>query len=102
MVIKMKNPWTKKNPFMSMWLSGANSAMGSARGHGTAAAKREIKNARYDETVEVRGSDVDIPSADSRRLSEGLVPAQPRSVSKTGLGGRETQPGPASQQLLPR
>ena len=45
MVIKMKNPWTKKNPFMSMWLSGANSAMGSARGHGTAVAKREIKKA---------------------------------------------------------
>ena len=41
----MKNPWTKKNPFMSMWLSGANSALGSARGHGTAAAKREIKKA---------------------------------------------------------
>jgi hypothetical protein len=44
-VIKMKNPWTKKNPFMSMWLSGANSALGSARGHATAAAKREIKKA---------------------------------------------------------
>ena len=41
----MKNPWTKKNPFMSMWLSGANSAMGSARGHGTAAAERELKKA---------------------------------------------------------
>jgi hypothetical protein len=39
----MKNPWTKKNPFMSMWLSGANSMMGSARGHATAAAKREMK-----------------------------------------------------------
>ena len=41
----MKNPWTKKNPFMSMWLSGANSAMGSARSHGTAAAKRTSKKA---------------------------------------------------------
>ena len=41
----MTNPWLKKNPFMSMWLSGANSAMGTARGHGTAAAKREIKKA---------------------------------------------------------
>ena len=44
-VIKMKNPWTKKNPFMSMWLSGANSALGSARGHATAAAKREVRKA---------------------------------------------------------
>ena len=39
----MKNPWTKKNPFMSMWLSGANSAIGSARGQATAAAKRESR-----------------------------------------------------------
>jgi hypothetical protein len=36
----MKNPWTKKNPFLSMWLSGANAVAGSARGHATAAAKR--------------------------------------------------------------
>ena len=41
----MKNPWAKKNPFMSMWLSGANSALGSARGHATAAVKRESKKA---------------------------------------------------------
>ena len=41
----MRNPWTKKNPFMSMWLSGANSALGSARGHATAAAKRGSKKA---------------------------------------------------------
>jgi hypothetical protein len=37
---EMKNPWTKKNPFLSMWLSGANAVAGSARGHATAAAKR--------------------------------------------------------------
>jgi hypothetical protein len=36
----MKNPWMKKNPFLSMWLSGANAVAGSARGHATAAAKR--------------------------------------------------------------
>ena len=27
----MKNPWTKKNPFLSLWLSGANSVLGRAR-----------------------------------------------------------------------
>jgi hypothetical protein len=27
----MTNPWLKKNPFLSMWLSGANSIAGSAR-----------------------------------------------------------------------
>ena len=38
----MSNPWTKKNPLMSMWLSSANKAMGSARGQATGAAKRQI------------------------------------------------------------
>jgi hypothetical protein len=37
----MSNPWTKKNPFMSMWLSGANAAANRTRGHATAAAKRQ-------------------------------------------------------------
>ena len=37
----MKNPWLKKNPFMSMWLSGANSVLSSARGRATAEGKRQ-------------------------------------------------------------
>jgi hypothetical protein len=37
----MANPWMKKNPFMSMWLSGFNSAAGSMRGAATAQAKRQ-------------------------------------------------------------
>jgi len=37
----MKNPWTKKNPFMSMWLSGANSIAGAARGRAQAEAQRQ-------------------------------------------------------------
>lgn len=37
----MRNPWTTKNPFMSIWLSSANKAMNTARGHATAAVKRE-------------------------------------------------------------
>jgi hypothetical protein len=28
----MANPWTKKNPFLSMMLSGANAWAGAARG----------------------------------------------------------------------
>jgi hypothetical protein len=43
--LDMKNPWTKKNPFLSMWLSGANAIAGSARGHATAAAKRQASTA---------------------------------------------------------
>ncbi len=41
----MSNPWLKKNPFMSLWLSGANKVMGSARGQATAAMKREANKA---------------------------------------------------------
>jgi len=37
----MSNPWLKKNPFMSMWLSGANSVAHSARGRIAAEAKRQ-------------------------------------------------------------
>ena len=38
----MRNPWTTKNPAMSMWLSAANRVAGSARGQATAAAKRHV------------------------------------------------------------
>ncbi|NUZ07878.1 hypothetical protein [Piscinibacter koreensis] len=41
----MRNPWTKKNPFMSMWLSGANKVAGAARGQASAAVKREVSRA---------------------------------------------------------
>ena len=37
----MANPWLKKNPFMSMWLSGANSIANTARVRIAAEAKRQ-------------------------------------------------------------
>ena len=37
----MKNPWGKKNPFLSMWLSGANAVAGAARSRIGAEAKRQ-------------------------------------------------------------
>lgn len=37
----MKNPWMKKNPLLSMWLSGANAVLGSSRGHAMSTARRE-------------------------------------------------------------
>ena len=46
----MKNPWTKKNPFLSMWLSGAHAAAGAARSRATAAGKRQA-SAATTETV---------------------------------------------------
>lgn len=41
----MANPWTKKNPLMSMWLSAANTWAGAARGAVAAQAKRQQKAA---------------------------------------------------------
>jgi hypothetical protein len=37
----MRNPWLKKNPLMSMWLSGAYGVLNSARGQATAQARRQ-------------------------------------------------------------
>lgn len=39
----MANPWLKKNPFMSMWLSTANRVAGSLRGQAAAQASRQVK-----------------------------------------------------------
>lgn len=40
---KMSNPWLKKNPFMSAWLSTANRVAGSVRAQATAEARRQVK-----------------------------------------------------------
>ena len=37
----MKNPWTKKNPMLSMWLSAANAAAGPIRSRASAEGKRQ-------------------------------------------------------------
>jgi hypothetical protein len=37
----MANPWLKKNPFLSLWLSGANAAAGSMRGRISQQARRQ-------------------------------------------------------------
>jgi hypothetical protein len=48
----MSNPWLKKNPFMSVWLSTANRMAGSLRGQATAQAKRQVKTALTEATNE--------------------------------------------------
>lgn len=48
----MTNPWLKKNPFMSMWLSGANRMAATMRGHASAQAKRQINAALAQATKE--------------------------------------------------
>jgi hypothetical protein len=49
----MSNPWTKKNPLMSMWLSAANKSLGSARGQATSMAKRQVAATQADVTRQV-------------------------------------------------
>ena len=41
----MSSPWLKKNLFMSMWLSGANSVANSARSKLATEAKRQTSTA---------------------------------------------------------
>lgn len=45
----MFQPWLKKSPFMSLWLSTANRVAGSARGQATAQAQRPLHAATADE-----------------------------------------------------
>ncbi|RZL85924.1 MAG: hypothetical protein EOP82_31675 [Variovorax sp.] len=49
----MRNPWTTKNPAMSMWLSAANRVAGSARGQATAAAKRQVATTQAEITRQI-------------------------------------------------
>jgi hypothetical protein len=50
---RLRNPFLKKNPFMSAWLSGANAVAGSMRGHATAQAKRQTATAVTKATKDV-------------------------------------------------
>ena len=39
----MTNPWLKKNPLMSMWLSGLNKAANSSRGQASSEVSRQYQ-----------------------------------------------------------
>lgn len=41
----MRNPWLQKNPFLSMWLSAANSMLSFYRGQASAMTKAATKQA---------------------------------------------------------
>ena len=49
----MTNPWLKKNPFMSMWLSAANRAASGARGAATSAAKKQATATHAEATRQI-------------------------------------------------
>ena len=68
------NPWLKKNPLMSMWLSGANRIASPARGQMAAAAKRQS-------TAMVNKATQDMLSLWTGALT-GQPAAKPRSRKK--------------------
>ena len=49
----MSNPWTKKNPFLSMWLSGANTVLGSTRSRAIAEGRRQMSTLMQRNTQEM-------------------------------------------------
>ncbi len=49
----MRNLFTTKNPFMSVWLSSANKVMGSARGQAAAASKRQAASMQAETTKQI-------------------------------------------------
>lgn len=67
----MKNPWLKKNPLLSMWLSAANAAAGSARGRATAEAKRQARAATTNSIRQVTDF-----------WTDALTPAAPKKKKK--------------------
>lgn len=67
----MSNPWLKKNPFMSMWLSGANRMASAMRGQSTAQAKRQINAAVTRATND-----------NMKRVTEAMTPALLKKKAK--------------------
>lgn len=49
----MSNPWMKKNPWLSLWLSGANAVAGAARGHAAAQAQAQARRTATALTTDV-------------------------------------------------
>ena len=70
----MSNPWLKKNPFMSLWLSEANRMAGSLRGQATAQARRQVKAAvteATNESVKWWSAAVAAPAAKKKATRKG-------------------------------
>lgn len=64
----MPNPWLKKNPLMSLWLSTANRMTGSMRAQAAAQVKRQVSGAFTEAT------------RDNLKLwSDGAKPAVPKA-----------------------
>jgi len=49
----MRNPWVQKNPFLSAWLSAANTMTGAARGYASAEMHRQMAAAQAEMTQQM-------------------------------------------------
>lgn len=67
----MSNPWMKKNPFMSLWLSGAHRIAGSASSQVAAETKRQINRTLEQATDE-----------NLRRWFDTAVATRPKTKAK--------------------
>jgi len=76
----MKNPWTQKNPLLSMWLSGANAVGGAARSQASAAIQRELTRASR-----TAGTDANAWIVDFWSAALG-VPARPKKRRRRPRG----------------
>ena len=63
----MANPWLKKNPLMSIWLSSANRVAGSVRGQVTAEVKRQAALATQQATADAFKFWSGVPSTPIKR-----------------------------------
>lgn len=74
----MSNPWLKKNPFMSMWLTAANKATGTARGHATSAVKKQVAVNQAEAARQI----VDFWTGKPARAAKAAKPAAARKRSR--------------------
>ena len=82
----MKNPWIKKNPLLSMWMSGANAVFGAARSRATAEARRQAVTMMSEMTKAAWQS----KRSDIEKLSPGITRSKfiyslPRRKYEQGL-----------------
>jgi hypothetical protein len=87
----MSNPWLKKNPFMSIWLSGASAVAGSLRGHGAGEAERQAATAISTATkcmvdAWIAGLVAPPPKKRKRRQATGSAPLRSIPARDRGLG----------------
>ncbi|MGE5865216.1 MAG: hypothetical protein ACM32J_08955 [Rhizobacter sp.] len=79
----MKNPWLKKNPWLIMWLSGANAVASQARAQASAEATRQARRT------------IDQGTKDMTRLWTDLwwpaaaTPAAPKTTRRSKASGTQ-------------